>query len=405
MYLSDLDYYYYEKLLENYSSKDKLYIKYQKAYYSAMFMLQVEFDATFYRNNLDDLSQLLLSQDYDIIKAPFGDGFHWNLGGETYYIYSSGKSVYIVQARSNYIVDITHCNVTSLIDYLNDVCVKADRSFERIISFVDLRLSYADEEERLDEQIGKVLTKCRKRIQQEKACEDLKGEFIALNRNKLETLHIPISMSMAEKQWLEIWDSMVDEFNRYWKEYRLKQVERNEIKKQEQEDALYREKVKEIFPFHKIKPLYTSHYWVYYRILNNGQAVAFIDIPGNPKKIFKYGEKFAELLDGVVSILKKKISGSSKVEKVVKKNRKFEKGNDLFLDTICELLKESKIKHSVECLPRSYAFDVFNKQCGISFTVSPKEFPNGTEELVKAISDFMNFASKAKLYFDIRIIK
>ena len=25
MYLSDLDYYYYEKLLENYSSKDKLY--------------------------------------------------------------------------------------------------------------------------------------------------------------------------------------------------------------------------------------------------------------------------------------------------------------------------------------------------------------------------------------------
>ena len=110
-------------------------------------------------------------------------------------------------------------------------------------------------------------------------------------------------------------------------------------------------------------------------------------------------------MDGVVSILKKKISGSSKVEKVVKKNRKFEKGNDLFLDTICELLKESKIKHSVECLPRSYTFDIFNKQCGISFTVSPKEFPNGTEELVKAISDFMNFASKAKLYFDIRIIK
>ena len=133
--------------------------------------------------------------------------------------------------------------------------------------------------------------------------------------------------------------------------------------------------------------------------------MAFIDIPGNPKKIFKYGEKFAELLDGVVSILKKKISGSSKVEKVVKKNRKFEKGNDLFLDTICELLKESKIKHSVECLPRSYTFDIFNKQCGISFTVSPKEFPNGTEELVRAVSDFMNFASKAKLYFDIRIIK
>lgn len=405
MYLSELDYHYYVKLLENYSSKEKLHKNYQKAYYSAMFMHQVEFDATLYSNNLDDLSQLLLSQDYDIKKAPFGDGFHWNFGGETYYIYSSGKSVCIVQSRSNYIVDITHCNITSLINYLDDVSVKAGRSFETIVSYVDFRLSHADEEERLNEQIDKIIKKCRKRIQQEKGCEELKEEFITLNRKKLVSLHIPITMSIAEKQWLEVWDSMVDEFNRYWKEYRLKQVGRNEIKKQEQEDALYRDKVKEIFSSHKIKPLYSSHYWVYYRNLDNGQAVAFIDTPGNPEKIVRYGEKFADLLDCVVRILKKRISGGSKVEKIIKNKRKYEKGKDLFVDTICDLLKESKIKCSVECLSRSYVFDVFNKQCGISFTVSPKEFPHGTEEFVRAVSDFMNFASKAKLDFDIRIIK
>lgn len=401
---SDWDYRCYESLLRNNGLKDNIRKEYRYSYFSEKFECSVDKDVSKYDITCDALFKELISRESQVRKASYGGGYHWTVCGEIFYIYASDGSLFMENLRSaaHFIKEVTHCHIGSLIAYfmrMEEVYREADEAMERIVSLVDYRLAHADEEKNLNEELKRIEDKCRKRIQQKKDCEIQKEEFMALNRRKWEVLRIPTKLEDEKRIWLETWDAIVEKYKTYWHEYRLKKVQRNGINEQKKEDARYREMAERMFPWRKIKPAYSSYYTVFYRTLANGQVVAFMDSPGNPKRIVQHGVKFAELLDGVVGILKKHV----KVFVKKQNGKKYkENENDAFLRNLCLNLKDAKMKFEVECLPRSYALSVMYKECGLSFSISSKEFPEGTYDLVKALSAFLKFASESKMDFDIR---
>lgn len=408
MDFSELDNRYYSSLLKNYNKKEDLRKRYRDEYFAKMFTSYVKTDPSLYTISYENLFQELVALGCNVKKTPYGQGAHWILDNETYYLHVIGESLIIENLRNSVCsFEVGNCNISSLVRYLNcwkEICNDADKTFEKIVVLVDYRLEHASEEKLIDERIDDLKKKCRSKVQQEKDCEKLKEEFLELNREKHERLLIPEKIEKEEKKWMQSWNSMIEDFRLYWLQYRNKKALRLEVQKQEKEDAKFRELVTKEFSMHKVKPLYDSHYWIFYKYLSNGQALVFFDRLGNPKKIAQYGMKLFSLLEIIVDSLKKKVSVFTESEK--KKNNIISDNDcDIFIVEFCRLLEKEKIQCFIEKLPRSYDVFLFYKGYGISFGISKKEYPSINKEFSVAIVDFLKLSSKVKISFDVRNLK
>ena len=136
MDFSELDNQYYSSLLKNYSKKEDLRKRYRDEYFAKMFTSYVKTDASLYTISYENLFQELVALGCNVKKTPYGQGAHWILDNETYYLHVIGESLIIENLRNSVCsFEVGNCNISSLVRYLNcwkEICNDADKTFEKM---------------------------------------------------------------------------------------------------------------------------------------------------------------------------------------------------------------------------------------------------------------------------------